>query len=95
LPSKPISVELVKNLLRRDEEKLPKVTPYFTAEENEVMKKAIKERLSSIKMRGKSFQVKFFQWQNKPWVTIRPKDNGFVPMVSGPVEKLTDKELEL
>lgn len=91
---KAISSELIKNLIKKDDLKLPKTASIFTPDEHNIFRTAIKNQDKVLWMREKWFVIRYSTRKGEPWVTVRPQ-KGFVPMFQIPVKKALDRETEI
>lgn len=96
LSNKPLSAAFIKNLLRK---KVPDLASnnhsIFSEEESKLIREIVEGNgVKQFNLRGREFRVKRFRFKGQDWVTISPKE-GYVPLISGEVKWLLDKEKEL
>lgn len=88
----PLSMDFLKNLVKRSELREAGHKPIFTNDELKYIKTVLKERKKNFTMRNRSFTVRYFNWKKQEWVTVRPI-MGFVPMFSGPYDEVMKAEI--
>jgi hypothetical protein len=91
----PLSQEFVKQLLKKDDERMPGAAPIFTPKENSAIKSAVRHKSSELILRGKKFILTYTVRKKEDWVRMRPTGDRFVPMFSAPVNWVLDKEKEI
>lgn len=93
LTNKPLSMEFIQKLVKKADENLPKLRPIFTEGEHVVIRQALKDNKKKIKLRDRTYNIRYFTWKKEEWVTVRP-ERGFVPMFSAPLKMALNPDKE-
>lgn len=94
MTNKALNPDFIRQLLKKADERLPRLKPVFTTEEHSMIRTHVKAEAPRMSMRGKDFNIRYFTWRKEAWVTVRPT-HGFIPMFSMPVKQLMNSETEI
>lgn len=89
-----LSEAMIRNLIKKADDSLPKLRPLFDELEMKKIRDAVKGMKHSVTLRGRMFVFNYHAHRGESWVRMNPTD-GYTPMFNAPVKWVLDPEKEV